>query len=316
MFSRSNYQDFQRFAAVALAIAPDFGLAMAAHAEYAVRRWFLPAGQDDEAVPRRAHESVQRALARAPHLALSHLAAGRLAVSDGRFGDAARELTLALSIAPTYAAVHDYLGTLQCEAGRGDEGQRHIELARKLDPSLAGDPTLARRCALAGDLDSYHAMVAELRASPSSSRFMIESLETRVAGWFGDLDTVRRCRPSSFVSPDNEGFRFFEAWRAALLREGTAEELQSGLEALLATGVGPRLGSFMRQLAIEALVPLGALDSAFEELRIAVEAPVFVDTDWMERCPALDPLRDRPDFARLTDQVRRRAEAIWRVRTS
>jgi hypothetical protein len=41
-----------------------------------------------------------------------------------------------------------------------------------------------------------------------------------------------------------------------------------------------------------------------------------VDTDWMERCPALDGLRDHPDFAALAAQVRRRADAIWRVRAS
>ena len=62
-------------------------------------------------------------------------------------------------------------------------------------------------------------------------------------------------------------------------------------------------------------MPQGDLDSSLEQLHIAVGAPTFVDTDWMERCPTLEPLRDHADFAPLTDQVRRRANAIWRVST-
>ena len=83
----------------AIEIAPGFALAMAAHADLSVRRWFLPAGQNDSEVARLAHESVARASAGAAQVPLTHYAAGRLAVSDGRFGDAARELTLALALA-------------------------------------------------------------------------------------------------------------------------------------------------------------------------------------------------------------------------
>jgi hypothetical protein len=36
----------------------------------------------------------------------------------------------------------------------------------------------------------------------------------------------------------------------------------------------------------------------------------------MERCPALDALRKSSDFVPLLAQVRRRANAIWRVNAS
>jgi serine/threonine-protein kinase len=259
---------------------------------------------------------VARAVTHAPDLAITHFAAGRLAVSDGRFDDAASELALALSMAPTYAEAHDYLGMLQCEAGRGDEGERHILLARKIDPEIPAGASLARRCALAGDLDTYREMVAELKATPNASRFMIESLEMRVAGWYGDLETVRRCRPSAFVPPTHAFFRLMEAQRAGLLGEGSSEALRAQLTEAIESGAGPRLGAFVRQLAVEALVPLGDLEGAMEELRVSVDSQAFVDTEWMERCPVLDPLRSHPDFDLLTGQVHRRANAIWRVRTS
>jgi serine/threonine-protein kinase len=300
----------------AIEIAPDFGLALAAHADHSVRRWFLPAGRNDDAVARRAHESVARACARAPELPLTHFAAGRLAVSDGRFGDAARELTLALALAPTYAEVHAYMGSLQCEAGRGDEGERHMELAGRLDPSLAVGPMLARRFALNGDLDTYREMIRRIRAKPSESRFIIESLEMRVAGWYGDLETVRRCRPSSFVPPGHPITRYYEAQRGALLGEVKEAELLASFEPVLAGGAGPRLYAFMRQVAIEALAPMGAIESAMAQLRLVTDAPAFVDADWLEHCPALDPLRSHPDFAAMVASVRMRADAIWRMASS
>jgi serine/threonine-protein kinase len=300
----------------ALEIAPDFGLAAAQHANIAVQRWFLPGRQDDEQSAREAHDSVARATELAPQLAMTHFASGRLAVNDGRFADAARELTLALSIAPTYTSAHDYLGMIQCEAGRGDEGERHLIMARELDPSLPPPQTLARRRALARDLEGYRAIVDEMRATPSVSSFFIESLEIRVAGWFGDMETVRGCRPASSIPPESPAHHYFEEYQAALLGETTVEQLLDALSALLAEGSGPRFKAYMRQLAIEALEPLDERDRAMDELRLLVDMPAFVDTDWMERCPALDSLRSEPDFAPLVGHVRRRANAIWRVQAS
>ena len=279
----------------AIAMAPEFELAIATHAEYAVRRWFLPSQGSDQTIANEAHESVARALERAPFVPITRFAAARLAVSDGRFSDAANQLTVALELAPTFAQALDYLGFLQCEAGRADEGERHLRLARQLDPKIPIRSELARHRALARDFDGYAEMVAELKATPTASRFMIESLELRVAGWFGDKETMRRCRPSNFIPPEHAFYRLMEAQRAGLLGEGDPKELMEALDEVLATNAGPRFDAFLHQMAIEALVPMGDLDTAFRELEIATEHPAFVDTDWMERCPALDDLRTRPD---------------------
>ena len=72
----------------------------------------------------------------------------------------------------------------------------------------------------------------------------------------------------------------------------------------------------MRQLAIEALAPMGAIESAIAQLRLVTDAPSFVDTDWLEHCPALDPLRCHPDFPAMVASVRMRADAIWRLASS
>ncbi len=300
----------------AIEIAPDFALALAAHADFAVRRWFMPVGQNDETVERQAHESVARASVRAPQVPLTHFAAGRLAVSDGRFGDAARELTLTLALAPTYADVHAYLGSLQCEAGRGDEGERHIQLASRLDPTLSVGTMLARRFALNRDLERFRETIAKIRTKPTESRLVLDTEEMRIAAWFGDLETVRRCRPSSYLPTGHPVLYFMEAVRGALLGEVSEPELLTRLAAVLAAGSGPRFAALLCQFAIEALALMGAIESAIAQLRLLTDTPAFVDAEWLERCPALDSLRSHPDFAAIVARVRLRADAIWRLASS
>ena len=212
--------------------------------------------------------------------------------------------------------MHDYLGTLQCETGRGDEGERHLLLARQIDPTLPLGPALARRQALAGDRDAYAATLAELKATPEAARFMVDSLELRVAGWWGDLDTVRRVDSAEHLPPGHDFRGFVEQQRAGLLGETTPEKLLESMHKALRTGGGPRLDAFVHQLTIEALLPLGDHQAALEELRTVTAAPAMVDTDWMERCPPLAPLREVPEFAALAAAVQRRADAIWRLTTS
>jgi hypothetical protein len=105
-----------------------------------------------------------------------------------------------------------------------------------------------------------------------------------------------------------------EIMRGALLGERTAQEMADCLTSVLAAGPGPRLEVFTRQLAIEVLVPTGGHQRAMDELRLASRSPVFVDAEWLELCPALDPLRAAHDLAPLITEVRRRADAIWRAR--
>ena len=80
-------------------------------------------------------------------------------------------------------------------------------------------------------------------------------------------------------------------------------ELLEACEVMLESGPGPRFSAFMRQLAIEAIA-IGDVETALEQLRNTVNEPAFVDTDWMERCPALDSIRKNSDFRPLLAQVR------------
>jgi hypothetical protein len=175
---------------------------------------------------------------------------------------------------------------------------------------------LARRFALNRDLEGFRETIAKIRARPTESRMVLDLGELRVAAWFGDLETVRRLRPSSYIPPGHPFFNFLEAERGALLGERSEAELLASLEAVLASGSGPRLEALMHQLAIEALALMGAIESAMARLRLLTDTPAFVDAEWLERCPALDSLRSHPDFVAIAGRVRLRADAIWRLASS
>jgi serine/threonine-protein kinase len=297
-----------------LQLAPGFAPAIATRAEAWVRRWFLPATPNLD-VSEAAHSAVAEALERAPHLAQTHFAAARLAVSDGRFDAAARALATTLTIAPTYAEAHDYLGSLQCEAGRSVEGKRHIEHARELDPSLSnGVFALARVAAMDGDHETCHRYIEKLRARAETSPFALELLELRVACWHDDRETLRRLRPAAHFPDGNPMGGLAETIRRIVLGELATEELEGALELAGAMRLGPRLQSFVHQMAAEALGARGDAGRAFEQIRSANASGVLVDADWLERCPALASLRGHAGMSAIRDEVRRRVNAIWQTR--
>ncbi|HLT41049.1 MAG TPA: serine/threonine-protein kinase, partial [Enhygromyxa sp.] len=149
-----------------LALAPTFKPALASYAHACVRAWYIPRNADDPDWLPLAERAITDALAGAPELAETQLAAARWAAYSGDFPRAARSLWQALSIAPTYAEAHYFLGLLQLEGGRAAEGLERIELALELDSSLLWSlSSIARYHALRGDLAEYDRWIARFFAA-------------------------------------------------------------------------------------------------------------------------------------------------------
>ncbi|MFT3766850.1 MAG: protein kinase [Minicystis sp.] len=294
-----------------LALAPDFAPALAAHAIASLRCSFydMTGGATDwEAIARR---SVARALASAPELAETHLAAGILATHGGSYQAAARAIHQALAIAPTYADAHEYLGMLQCEAGRAEEGTRRLRLAASLDPTLIYSSTfLARHHALHGQWDEAAALLAALdrQQGPTVSR-LTAALRVRIAAWRGDVETLR-----SFLRDDTHvaslNWRFVRLCAEALSGAIDPAEVRERFARILSTTQNPRFASLTLQVATEVHAGIGQLDEARLHLGRAATS-VLVDLDWLEHCPVLAPLRDLPEWDDIRRRVRARAEAIW-----
>lgn len=297
----------------ALERAPGFALALAARAEAAMLRWFLPSEGSGNGWDTAAFEAVAAALRGAGHLAETRLAAARLDVSTGRFSSAARHLAAALEIAPTYAAALEYLGLLQCEAGRSREGVGHIELAHQLDPTLhQGAFSVLRHHALRGDRGAWHEMLERMQYSSRFLPFALSLFEYRLALWEGDVKRAAAVRWRD-EGPEAAATHMASVLRDALQPDHSPESLAARFDAVIEPGPNPRLSTGWRQIAVEVLAWREAPALALAQLAHADDLGVLLDSDWFEACPLLAPLRSDPTFEDTRERIRARADAIWRT---
>jgi serine/threonine-protein kinase len=294
----------------ALALAPAFRPAIAAHAVATERMWFSPATRGDIRWHERAIASVERAMNEAPDMPETHLAAARMSMQSADYGNAARAIARAISIAPTFATAHEVLGILQCEGGRPEEGLRHLRLAASLDPTLT-NPLM------------YQARYYEMHGDPARADAIFDEFErrgvfdmggltmrVRISAWRGDKEAIRRQRTK--IDRSESGGGPFEKLIGTYLGEVDADVALAQLRATIHSDLGPRFSTLMRQLAAETLASVGRIDDA-ERLLAEATDDALVDLDWMDHCPVLAPLRARPLFATLRERVAKRAGEIWDV---
>ncbi|HEY8379542.1 MAG TPA: protein kinase [Nannocystis sp.] len=294
----------------ALEAAPMFRPALASYAVASARAWFF-SGQngvyrDFEA---QARSAVARALEFAHDLAETHFARGMLELQVGPWRDAVAAFVKALEIAPTYAHAHEYLAQLQCEAGNIEEGVARARLAAALEPSLLQAlGHVARVYALRRDLAAMNEFIAKIERQPHFE-FMAMVVRVRVAGWYGDLATVREVlERSQRLAREGESAVLFIA--QVLLGHLDREQILAQAERYLAAGLSPRMYTSTCQISTEVLCARGFYDEALDWLERAAEARL-VDRDWLDLCPVLAPIREHPRFLAVRRIVAQRVETMW-----
>ncbi|MFE8595715.1 protein kinase domain-containing protein [Archangium violaceum] len=289
--------------------APDFLPAVALHAIASMRALFMGVKEPQWDPAALARASVDRALRLAPEHAETHLARAMLAAQSDDWRTAVTSLRTALDIAPCHAPTLQYLGSLQCEAGRADEGLVRLRLAYELSPTLVSTLfELARCSALRGQMEDYRWAVDRLIASPMH-RTAAESLRVRVAGWTRDVEELRRSKAEAATDSDFIS-TMVGRYASAVLGEVDALELLPMFEEALARTNSPRFATLLCQLTTEVMGLCGQPEVGLKYFRRAVET-ALIDLEWIDRCPALEPLRSLPGFAEGRRQVRARVEAIW-----
>jgi serine/threonine-protein kinase len=292
-----------------ISLAPHFVPALALHALFSLRTWFVGTGDASRDWQALARESVARVARQAPHLAETQLVRGMLFAQDGDWRQAVLSARAALSAAPTFPLAMQFLGSLQCEAGRADEGLVHLRRAYDLDSRLGLSLFELARChALRGKLEDSR-WATERLTTFHAYRVPALLLRMRVSAWTGDLEGVRECKRAlddEHVPAALNGARY----AAAVLGEVDPLTTLAPLDALLARPISPRFASLMCQLATEQLCLTGHLEKALVYFLRAAET-ALIDLEWTDRCPALAPLRSLPGFAEGRRQVRARVQAIW-----
>ncbi|MBT9556512.1 MAG: protein kinase [Myxococcales bacterium] len=293
-------------------IAASFRPAKSALALAAVRAAFAPtvaSGRDYDALVGSALES---ALAEASGLSETHLAVATLASHQGRYADAVVSLTRALTIAPTCAEAHEYLGRLQCEAGRASDGMARLQLALDLNPTLyVCHFEIARILAMRGDHAGAETHMARLAEGLPVDHVIVLQASVRFAMWRGDREQVRRVLSQLELSRSAPVVAITLSTRA-YLGEISVEQHRAEASAVIGAVPNRRFRSVLLQFVAEVCAALGDLDFAITCLSTAAN-DVLVDLEWMDRCPALEPIRSRLEFEEARRAVRHRAEAIWRA---
>ncbi|PTL82300.1 serine/threonine protein kinase [Vitiosangium sp. GDMCC 1.1324] len=292
-----------------LELAPDFSPALALHAIASLRVSFMGMKDSAKDYAALARASVERALHLAPEMAATHLARAMLAAQEDDWRAAVTALRTSLDIAPCHAPTLQYLGSLQCEAGRAEEGLVRLRLAYDLSPSLVTALfELARCSALRGKMDDYRWAMERLAASPAH-RTTGASLRVRVAAWTRDVDELRRGKASAADETDFIS-RITGSYASAVLGEVSALELIPMFDEAISRTNSPRFISLMCQISTEILGLCGHAEQALRYFQRAADT-ALIDLEWIEHCPALQPLRALPGFAEGRRKVRARVEAIW-----
>ncbi|WP_407739725.1 protein kinase domain-containing protein [Hyalangium sp.] len=289
--------------------APGFLPAVALHALASMRMWFMrnSDGQRDWASMARA--SVDRAVQLAPELVETLLAKAMRATQDGDWRLAAVSLRSALAAAPTFPGALQYLGSLQCEAGRADEGLARLRAAYELDPEMSiALYEIARCSALRGKMDDYRLNIERLSKYPFQ-RMPTLLMRMRVGAWMKDREEVQRCREEIRDEPAQLALNT-DAYAAAVLGDGDPGPLVERFDMLLQAPISPRFASLLCQLATEVLALSGHPERALTYFLRAADS-ALIDLEWIDRCPALAPLRSLPGFMQGRLTVRKRVESIW-----
>lgn len=297
--------------AQSLAIAPEFTVAIAAHAMAAVRAWWSGEPDADGRRAKRAYESVQRAIEQAPDLAETHQARAMLAFQDGAFQEAARALRRALEIAPTMTEAHHYLGSLQVEAGRVAEGRRRLERTVELDPTLnIAVLVLARTAVLCGDDEAFARHLDVLAASDLYDTLPVLVARFRWAMYRADRAEQERVRDKIGALGSTAGERMARIFGMVTGEVPPAVGLATLDDLPFALG-NERFMSLMRQIAAEVLMATAHPQRALDVLE-ALANGILIDVLWLERCPLFVSLRDDARFIEVCRIVGLRAAEIWR----
>jgi serine/threonine protein kinase/tetratricopeptide (TPR) repeat protein len=290
----------------ALHLAPNFKPAISGFALACIRAWFsIHTSPTDRDWAKESEAAVTRALAEAPDIAETHLAAAMLHTHRLEVEQTMAALSRALRIAPTFALAHQYLGSLQLEVDRISSALEHIDTALSLDPSLVNARfDRARAHALLGDHERAKAFVMDLEEAAGAQTLTVQQFKLRLAAWRGDTAELQRGIARLETSADPVAM-FATAYARAVL--GLPFTIPNA-DAIVAAA-SPRLRLVIEQNAVEALAAAG---QTVEALTLAEDMATrgLLDLSWLDRCPLLAPLRPDPRFLRLRGEVATRVRAL------
>ena len=290
----------------ALALVPDDPLVLAGAS--LARMAFITTHPDQGHGFRDAVTLAERAVATAPELADGHIALANLRLHDRREAEAVHEARLAAAAAPSNAEARFLIARFYAESGSTERAIAELEIVQSLDPRLdLAVAEHARVLALCGEWE---------RADERLSRVITNEADSPFVYW-GNL-----CRFRMWERNPEKTARFLTAARASrasstpniagllLTLDGLeASDYAAELDRWLRLPSSKRRHAFFAQLKAEIASYKGQPERCIESV-VASDELGLTDLLWIDRCPALDVVRQDPRFAQARAHVAERAGVI------
>lgn len=280
-------------------LAPDDAPVLAAIAMAHARSAFFNTGGSLS----RARTFAERAVAIAPAIGEPWPALGIATLYGSSVADSAFALSRAVARAPGLGTAHSLLGALLLEAGAVDEALVHLDAAIAIERSPNALWDAARAHMYRGRDAKAFALLAEIPITDAMCRVNIEKTIARFHMWRGER------YDASLQDPIPPYFRDYIAVAFEAHRNGTLDAVGAHVMQQMSDVPNPRLRAARSQFAAELLAFVGDHNAALALVERSVDAGLQ-DHLWMERCPALAPLRTQPRFRELAVIVARRADSV------
>jgi serine/threonine-protein kinase len=218
------------------------------------------------------------------------------------------ELKRAIALSPSLVEAYELLGSIVVEIDFA-EGMRLLKFALGLDPSLSvARVTLSRAHAMLDEWEQAEALLANNTTLVSTARL-------RLGVWRRDAARLAAI-VEAFASDDRRLFwlnrPIHEVARTGRLDGPAMTELCRNVDA---PETPPRRRALGNQVRAELACHAGERALALSALSASVDAGLM-DLSWIDRCPALAPLRADPKFAELRARVLERTRPVLAALTS
>jgi serine/threonine-protein kinase len=292
----------------AVEYAPTSPPILGAYAYAAVQAWVMRSEPD--LLPR-ARDAVDRALA-AGH-GEAYLASAQLAFNLGDAEKGAGELARALVRAPMSAQTHELAGKILMEIEGAAQARQHFETARGLDPGRTQiiENELTRLDALDRKWSDAQRRVSALLVDPDTSIQQLGAIaNARMHAWRGDKDVLTQTATTYLSRVSGNASSIFGAVTKIQADGRITEELWN---RIVRQPVGPdqpvRQHMLRLQIFCEIGALLGQLDYSIEALTRGVDLGLM-DVAWMDKCPLLEKIVERPGYAKLRRRIGERAARV------
>jgi serine/threonine-protein kinase len=271
-------------------------------------------GYSNEAFPkecaREARAAAATALSLEPNQPEALVATGLVHLSDSEGTTAIRQLHRAVRVAPNSLDALEALGRMLVEVGRVDDGLGYLRHAVAIEPTHSARFTICRVLTLIGDDEAAEEMFGpEPAYLPEKVARLLTRGRTHL--WRGEGEkavSLLSSVPEAVLPPGTRkalGSFFTLAARAPT--GANRAEIEKALP--VDDSRTARRACFNAQLRTEFLLAGNDLDGALENLRYA-DANGLLDLVWIDHCPLLAKVRDRPELAMLRSTTAARAKRV------